>query len=241
MNYYNYYTEIEEHFVRRRGKHLMISPMDWGLIATWKDAGIPLQVALRGIDMAMDSFASRQHSSARVNTLAYCHDSVMTEFANHLESHVGEALEDNSPTTDVGNSMAIKDEPDIQATIQFISERISEIKSLEAKQLNEKPAEGIQRVLERLDEVLKDLNPSGRLDPESLEHDLSIIDDVLVSELRVTIPADQMQEWEAEAKKELKVYKKNLPKETFEKIHSNFIRDRIHRNFRIGELSIFRL
>ena len=86
MNYYNYFTEIEEHFVRRRGKHLMISPMDWGLIAAWKDAGIPLQVALRGIDMAMDSFASRQRSNSKVNSLCYCHDSVIAEFANHLES-----------------------------------------------------------------------------------------------------------------------------------------------------------
>jgi hypothetical protein len=240
MNYYNYFTEIEEHFVRRRGKHLMISPMDWGLIAAWKDAGIPLQVALRGIDMAMDSFASRQRSNSKVNTLAYCHDSVIAEFANHLESHVGEAA-DNPPTPDSGSSTATKDEPDIQATIHFISERIGEIKGLEAKQLGEKAAEGIQRVLERLDEVLKDINVSGRMDPESLEHDLSIIDDVFAAELRAAIPADRMQEWEAEAKKELKVYKKNLPKETFEKIHSNFIRDRIHRNFKIGELSIFRL
>ena len=183
MNYYNYFTEIEEHFVRRRGKHLMISPMDWGLISTWKDAGIPLQVALRGIDMAMDSFASHQRGNSKVNTLAYCHDSVMAEFANHLESHVGEAPEDNSPTTDSGSGTATKDAPDLQETIHFISERMGEIKSLEAKQLGEKAVEGIQRVLERLDEVLKDLKSSGRMDPESLEHDLAIIDDVLAAEL----------------------------------------------------------
>ena len=64
MNYYNYFTEIEEHFVRRRGKHLLISPMDWGLIATWRDAGVPLHVALRGIDIAMDGFFARQGDAA---------------------------------------------------------------------------------------------------------------------------------------------------------------------------------
>jgi len=90
MNYYNYFTEIEEHFVRRRGKHLLISPMDWGLIATWRDAGVPLHVALRGIDIAMDNFFSAGRGHSRVNSLCYCHDSVMSEYASHLESRVGE-------------------------------------------------------------------------------------------------------------------------------------------------------
>jgi len=241
MNYYNYFTEIEEHFVRRRGKHLLISPMDWGLIAAWRDAGIPLQVALRGIDMAMDSFVSRQRGAAKVNTLAYCHDSVIAEFASHLESHVGEASEDHLPVTDAAGSPDTKDAPDIQATINFICERLDEIKSAGAKQSDETAAEGIQRVVERLEEVLKDLVNSGRLDTEGLEHDLSIIDDVLVAALRATIPDELIKEWEVEANRELKVYKKNLPKDTFEKIHANFIRDKIHRNCKIGELSIFRL
>ena len=37
LNYYNYFTEIEEHFVRRRGKHLLISPMDWGPFSRMSD------------------------------------------------------------------------------------------------------------------------------------------------------------------------------------------------------------
>lgn len=241
MNYYNYFTEIEEHFVRRRGKHLLISPMDWGLIAAWKDAGVPLQVALRGIDIAMDGFVSRQPGNKKVNTLAYCHDSVMTEYAGHLDSHIGESLEGDSASdaiiTDVGN----KDEPGISAILEFISERIDEINRLQTKLLQETAFEGASRVLARLEEIRQNLTGGGRLDSESLERDLSIIDDLLVTELRATIPADQMSEWEAEAKKDLKVYKKRLPKETYEKIHSNYIRDRIHRNYRIGELSIFRL
>jgi len=55
MNYYNYFTEIEEHFVRKRGKHLLLSPLDWNLIAAWRDAGVPLSVAIRGIDIAVES------------------------------------------------------------------------------------------------------------------------------------------------------------------------------------------
>jgi hypothetical protein len=239
MNYYNYFTEIEEHFVRRRGKHLLISPMDWGLIAAWRDAGVPLQVALRGIDIAMDGFFARQRGRSKVNTLCYCHDSVIAEYANHLESRVGESSESGQA---LGEAPAeAKDEPSVAATLEFISDRIHEIKSLAAKQSQESAQEGIGRVLARLEEVLLNLKSSNRIDSETLERDLTIIDSLLVTELRAAITPEEMVEWDKEAKKELKVYRKNLPKETYEKISASFIRDKIHRKFTIGELSIFRL
>jgi hypothetical protein len=239
MNYYNYFTEIEEHFVRRRGKHLLISPMDWGLIAAWRDAGVPLHVALRGIDIAMDGFFARQRGSSRVNTLCYCHDSVMTEYANHLESRIGESPESGQALGET--SAEPKDELSVAGTLEFISERIHEIKGLDAKQSQESTQEGIGRVLARLEEVLGNLKSSNRIDSETLERDLAIIDSLLVTELRAAIAPEEMVGWEKEAKKELKVYRKNLPKETYEKILANFIRNKIHRKFNIGELSIFLL
>ena len=58
-NYFNYFTEIEEHFLRRRGGGLLLSTLDWALIETWKDAGIPLEAVLRGIDAAFDHYEQR--------------------------------------------------------------------------------------------------------------------------------------------------------------------------------------
>ncbi len=38
-NYFNYFTEIEEHFQRARGTGLfLLSPLDWALIESWKIA-----------------------------------------------------------------------------------------------------------------------------------------------------------------------------------------------------------
>jgi len=241
MNYYNYFTEIEEHFVKRRGKHLLISPMDWSLIAAWREAGVPLQVAIRGIDIAMDKFLARQTSSSKVNSLCYCHDSVMTEYANHLESHVGESSESPTAQDGIGTGAKKEEAPEAAASLEYIRERMDEIKALSAKQCPESTLEGIRRVLARLDELCRDLEKGGRTESETLERDLSIIDGLLVTELRASISPEQMLEWEKEAKKELKVYRKRLPKETYERIRGNFIRDKIHRRFNIGELSIFRL
>jgi hypothetical protein len=243
MNYYNYFTEIEEHFVKRRGKHLLISPMDWGLIATWRDAGVPLHVALRGIDIAMDGFFARQHrATSKVNSLCYCHDSVMTEYATHLETHVGEASEQKpDASTSEESRRQQNDGFNLAEVLEYISARIGEIKSLVAKQYPVETPEGMQRVISRLEDVIGNLQGGSRFDSEALERDFVLIDALLVTELQRCVPTEQMDAWEAEAKKELKVYKKRLPKETYEKIHSNFIRDKIHHKFGIGELSLFRL
>jgi len=235
MNYYNYFTEIEEHFVKRRGKHLLISPMDWGLIAAWRNAGIPLHVALRGIDIAMDGFFGRKHhGSSRVNSLSYCHDAVMAEYAGYLESHVGQP-----PAAD--SEAGPGEEPQVAEMVVLLGARIEEIKALCAKQSAESTVEGLGRALARLEEILQNQQTSSRVDSEALECDLALVDDLLVTELRRMVSPDEMLEWEKEAKKELKVYSKNLPKETYEKIRKNFMADKIHRKFNIGELSLFRL
>ena len=71
-NYFNYYTEIEQHFCRRRGTLLTVSTLDWALMTTWKDAGIPLEAVLRGIDAAFDRYDQRSSKTKKVNSLAYC-------------------------------------------------------------------------------------------------------------------------------------------------------------------------
>ena len=77
-NYFNYFTEIEEHFQRARGTGLfLLSPLDWALIESWKTAGIPLEAVLKGIDEAFEKWRSRKVKRRNVNSLAYCSQAVM--------------------------------------------------------------------------------------------------------------------------------------------------------------------
>jgi len=246
MNYYNYFTEIEEHFIRRRGKHLLVSPMDWHLIASWRNAGVPLNVALRGIDIAMDGYFARQSSRSvsRVNSLCYCHDAVMEAYAGHLETRVGEATPESETQTDAGDSPNSNDEEFGRDTVlAFLSEKISEIESLLTKQYECGSSENIERVLSRLREIALDTQSGLKLDTEALERDLGILDDLLCRELMSFISDEEKEVWAQEAKKDkiLKIYKKQLPKESFEKMRENFSRDKTRKKFHIGELSLFRI
>jgi hypothetical protein len=79
-NYFNYFTEIEEHFQRARGTSLfLLSPLDWALVEAWKNAGVPLEAVMRGIDAAFEKWRSRKVKTQMVNSLAFCAQAVLTE------------------------------------------------------------------------------------------------------------------------------------------------------------------
>ena len=104
-NYFNYFTEIEERFQRRRGSLLLLSTLDWALIETWKDAGIPLEAALRGIDAAFDRYDQRPSKTRKVNSLAYCSQEVLAAAEDMKEAAVGVSKE-TDPETHTGSSSA---------------------------------------------------------------------------------------------------------------------------------------
>jgi len=225
---------------------MWVSPMDWSLIATWRDSGVPLHIALRGIDKAMDSFfASQRQTHKRPSNLFYCHSSVMEEHAHYLESQQGEgeASQTVEPSGAGEPSNLAEDKgPSKQAVLEFLEKRISEIRSLFAKHFVEDNAkEALERFILRLQEIQRDLKSEAQIDTDALERDLSILDGLLVTELRSRISAEQTAEWEKEAKSELKLYKKKLPKDTYRKIVDNFLRDKLRRFYAIGELSLFHL
>jgi len=80
-NYFNYFTEVEEHFQRARGTGLfLMSPLDWALVENWKNSGIPLEAVLRGIDHAFEKSRTRKQKTSRlVNSVAYCAQAVQEE------------------------------------------------------------------------------------------------------------------------------------------------------------------
>ncbi len=88
-NYFNYFTEIEEHFQRRRGALSLLSPLDWALMEIWKDAGIPLEAVIRGIDASFDKWERRPKRTRKINGLAYCAQEVLAAAEEMKEAAVG--------------------------------------------------------------------------------------------------------------------------------------------------------
>ncbi len=89
MEHFTYFSEIEEHFQRRRGSILICSPLDWALMEVWKEAGIPLEAVLRGIDSAFDKYDRRAKKTRKVNSLAYCQQEVLSAVEALKEAAIG--------------------------------------------------------------------------------------------------------------------------------------------------------
>ena len=108
LNYFNYFTEIEERFQQRRGALLLLSTLDWALIETWREAGIPLEAALKGIDAAFDKYETRQKRARmrRINGLAWCAQAVMEAAEELREASAGTAREETSGERESGFEQA---------------------------------------------------------------------------------------------------------------------------------------
>src|ERR1700679_3633309 len=95
QNYFHYFSEIEERFSRRRGSLLLLSTLDWALIETWREAGIPLEAVLRGIDEAFDKHDAKllraKGRTRKVNGLAWCSQAVMQAVEDMAEAATGSA------------------------------------------------------------------------------------------------------------------------------------------------------
>src|SRR6202795_3551521 len=90
FNYFNYFTEIEEYFWRKRGAHLLVSPLDWAIVETWQKAGIPIEAVLRGIDSAFESYQRSRRTAGRpLKSLAYCVDAVLEAATEQNAAAIG--------------------------------------------------------------------------------------------------------------------------------------------------------
>ncbi|MBC7795697.1 MAG: hypothetical protein H7Z37_02360 [Pyrinomonadaceae bacterium] len=86
MNYFNYFSEIEETFVRLRGKNLLLSPLDWALIEAWKEREIPLHIVLRALENVFDAQKLKQK---QIKSLLYCREEVEKSFMAWQNAQIG--------------------------------------------------------------------------------------------------------------------------------------------------------
>lgn len=160
-NYFNYFTEIEEHFQRARGTSLFfLSPLDWALIETWKNSGVPLEAVLRGIDAGFEKWRAKRSRTQLVNSIAYCTQAVMTE---------AQRIADGS------QARARKAEPapfPMDDLRRYIESNAAAVRALAGA--------GFQEVAESLDKIALEI-PALSADLESLELRLTTLEQRLIA------------------------------------------------------------
>lgn len=242
LNYFNYYTEVEDTFVRRRGAHMLVSPLDWALIESWKEMGIPLAVVLRGIERAFDAFDKQPRRGRKVNSIFYCQQSVEESFAEHRQSMVGAADGDDAAVAvQVVGGASDADSPFQRDRVERYLERITD--DLAAARVRaegrEALSEALSRACVRLSEIRADAVASHRLDPEALERDLTSLDSLVMGVVRETAAPELLDEARAEATTALKAHKKGMDKAFYAQTFETFVTRRLREAAGIPRLSLF--
>jgi hypothetical protein len=233
FNYFNYFTEIEEHFLRRRGGGLLLSTLDWALIETWKDAGIPLAAALRGIDAAFDRYEQRSSKTQKVNSLAYCSQAVLVAAEDMKEAAVGVATE---AAVKVSQPQGFEPE----AIASFLRHNAD---SLDAAQLPERGGVSVHTAAMEAAQTLRkladesDKKPPARL--EDLERHLTVLEDKLFAALLAATPDAEIVTVRAEADRDLTPYRRKMPSSQIEQLQKQYVHKRLLEKYRLPRLSLF--
>jgi len=237
-NYFNYFTEIEERFQQRRGSILLLSTLDWALIETWQEAGIPLDAALRGIDAAFDKYEQRQKRGRmrRINGLAWCAQAVMQASEELREASAGSARAARATPVDTG----------------FEHERVTAHLEAAATALEAAAvapalcAATANRLRELADEVrVTDPANSGAagsgapVDLESLERTLTVFEEKLFAALTAAAPEELLVALKEHAARELAPYRSRMGVVQLRQVERQFVQKQLLAHYNLPRFSLF--
>jgi hypothetical protein len=242
MNYFNYFTEIEDTFIRRRGKSLLLSPMDWALIESWKEMGMPLHVALRGIERSFDSYESKPRKRS-VKSLFYCQEEVEAQFAEWLESQLGAGGEADEVEGGIELEEADARLPFPRRSIleHMTRARNSLIEIGQGRKRKDALFDALSRTATRLEELEKDFSHARRPDAETLESDLTSLEKTLDDAVLESLPPGELDRLRSETEEQLKPYKNRMERATYQQTFENLLLKRLREQHGLPRLSLFYL
>jgi hypothetical protein len=242
FNYFNYFTEIEEYFWRKRGAHLLISPLDWAILETWQKADIPVTVVQKGIDRAFESWErSRRAAGGRqLKSLAYCVDAVLDAATEAQEAAAGTGPE-------VKSSRANQEPFSRDELRRYFERNVKRLRAAAEKQNNmatpasQHLASRFEDAAKKLEESLPLLDAPGALDLEDLERRLTVLEEKLSAALSADADEEAMLAIRREMDRSLAPYRRKMSAEQLTQLERQYMQKRLFEYFDVPRLSLFYL
>jgi hypothetical protein len=235
FNYFNYFTEIEEHFQRRFGSILLLSTVDWVLMETWKDAGIPLEAVLRGIDVTFEHYERRPSKTRKVNGLGFCSQEVLAAAEAMKEAAVGAAA-DRLPAVKSGAGQGFEPE-----AIAAFLRRNADV--LQAAKLPQTLGVSVRAVAEDSAATLRRLaqetetKKTSKL--EDLERHLTVLEEKLFAALLAATADEDIVTVRAQADRELAPYRRKMGAAQIGQLQKQYVHKRLLEKYGLPRLSLF--
>jgi hypothetical protein len=233
-NYFNYFTEIEDYFWKKRGAHLLVSPLDWAIMETWQKAGVPLEAVLKGIDHAFESYQrSRRGAGKPLKSLAYCTDAVLEAAAEQLEAAAGSASK---------NGNAAAKEPFSRNELQaYLAKNVAQIVSVadDTRPAGVEFARRLKEIAQSLGTLATLLDTPGTVDLEDFERRLTILDDKLQALLMSNASEETMLKIRREMDGQLAAYRRKMKAEQIALVEKQYLQKRLLEEYGLPRLSLY--
>jgi hypothetical protein len=224
LNYYNYFSEIEETFVRRRGKHLLLSPIDWAMIEAWRERGIPLHIVIRAIESVFDAF-DKNPGPRTIKGLLYCKEEVEAQFLEWSSMQAGKAEGSGSN----------------EGSPEFSPERIVEHIDRAVAELDRSHNPDLREDIERAIARMRQLAIDHANDLEKADRALSDVENLLEHALLNKTDKTRLVEIEKEIASQLRPYKSQMEADAYKKTSRVMLLKRLRDEEGIPRLSLFYL
>jgi hypothetical protein len=236
-NYFNYFTEIEEYFWKKRGAHLLVSPLDWAIMEAWQKAGVPLEAALKGIDRAFESYQrSRRGAGKPLKNLAYCTDAVLEAAEEQQEAAAGSATPRVARAT--ASEAFSRDE-----LKKYLAKNGAQLRGSAEKYLPQQAELGrrLTEIAVSLESNGQLLDTPGTLDLEDLERRLTILDEKIHALLTSHAPEELLLKIRREVDGQLAMYRRKMKAEQLAMVEKQYVQKRLLEEFGLPRLSLFYL
>jgi hypothetical protein len=236
-NYFNYFTEIEEQFRKCRSEPVLLSPLDWALVESWKEQGFPLEAVLVGIERAFEKYKAGKRSYRKVNSLAYCSQEV---FRSVEESRATAAQGGTAPTPKADPEAPFEAEE----ISRFISRCAAAVQSAEqqargdAKQVLADELAAAAGVLQALASRAQ-AHPAGDL--EETERNLTALEEKLNASLQRGTAVELLAQFRDEVDRGLVPYRRKMAAAEVDLLERRFLKNRLLEHYKIPRLSLFYL
>ncbi len=245
MNHFNYFTDIEETFIRRRGKHLLLSPLDWALIESWQERGVPLKIVLRGIDNVFDGVEKNPNRVRTIKSLMYCKEEIEAQYAEWLETQVGKGQKRASQVEKEKSekNMVRETKKDEKESSLFSKETIENHLHNIINSLDRSKAKSNVEMRQVLEEVKSNLNKYQKnyKDTESLEDRLNHFEKKIDETLFKTSNKKLIDRLKKEIEESLAKHKGRMEKDVYKRTFDLMLAKALREEFEIPSFSLFYL
>jgi hypothetical protein len=217
-----YLEEVEKYFIQKRERAASLSPIDWPIVKSWEERGIPLEVVFKGIDTAFARFREKKDSEEEViRSLAYCQYDVENCWQTYQEMVLGKPISESQKARPLQTEQ--------EKIRQHLNKLITQLTELSEMPAYQQISEALHQTIFALDSLRSQIQKASlTFDSAQVHGQLKELEEQLILTIRKTLPDTQIEHLFMQAEQKLVRYKEDMNSH----IYQETLQAVIHRELR---------